>query len=127
MASIFISYARVDAVQATRMASWLREDGHDVFVDLDPQGGIDLGDEWESRLHERLRWADAVVCLLTQAYVRSVWGAAEIGAARSRGNRVFPVVVDRGVTHPLRVSPACGSLRRPDACALATASRAPSA
>lgn len=104
MASIFISYARVDAVQATRMASWLREDGHDVFVDLDPQGGIDLGDEWESRLHERLRWADAVVCLLTEAYVRSVWGAAEIGAARSRGNRVFPVVVDRGVTHPLLIS-----------------------
>ena len=35
----------------------------------DLRDGIVVGEEWEQRLHERLRWADAVVCLLTSAYL----------------------------------------------------------
>ena len=38
----------------------LVEDGHDVFLDQDLRDGIALGEEWEQRLYERLRWADAV-------------------------------------------------------------------
>src|SRR5262249_15661193 len=63
--------------------------------------GVVVGEPWHDRLHERLRWADAVVCVVTSAYVRSVWCSAEVGAARSRGALLVPGVAERGVEHPL--------------------------
>ncbi|MDQ3762699.1 MAG: toll/interleukin-1 receptor domain-containing protein [Actinomycetota bacterium] len=44
-----------------------------------------MGERWRQRLHERLRWADAVVCVVTSAAVASSWCAAEIATA----HRVF--------------------------------------
>ncbi|MHA6621101.1 nSTAND1 domain-containing NTPase [Pseudonocardia sp. DLS-67] len=101
MTRVFISHAGLDTEPAAELQRWLVEDGHDVFLDRDPQDGIRLGDEWEKRLHERLRWADAVVCVVTSAYLQSPWCAAEVGAARSRGSRMLPVVAEPGVVHPL--------------------------
>ena len=101
MTRVFISHAGRDTEPAAELQRWLVEDGHDVFLDRDPQDGIQLGDEWEKRLHERLRWADAVVCVVTSAYLQSPWCAAEVGAARSRGSRMLPVVAESGVVHPL--------------------------
>ena len=60
-----------------------------------------VGEEWEQRLHERLPWADAVVCLLTSAYVSSTWCSAELGIAQSRGSRLLPVRAKPGVRYPL--------------------------
>jgi WD40 repeat protein len=44
-------------------------------------------------LYEQLRRADAVVCVVSEAYVESVWCAGEIGAARALGSELLPVVV----------------------------------
>jgi hypothetical protein len=46
---------------------WLIDDGHEAFLDQDPRVGIAVGEQWEQRLHERLQWAQAVVCLVTSA------------------------------------------------------------
>ncbi|MGH3812798.1 MAG: hypothetical protein ACRDUV_10130 [Pseudonocardiaceae bacterium] len=51
------------------MRGWLRGDGHDVFLDDDRHDGIEGGDPWKERLHERLKWTDAVLCLVTEDYV----------------------------------------------------------
>jgi hypothetical protein len=72
-----------------------------VFLDQDLRDRIKVGDGWQERLHERLRWADAVVCVLTSAYVPSTWCAAEVGIAQSRGSRLLPLRAESGVTHPL--------------------------
>jgi WD40 repeat protein len=80
---------------------WLVDDEHEVFLDRHPHTGIAPGDEWDKRLHERLRWADAVVCVLTSAFTRSTWCAAEVALARSRGALVVPVLTEAGVRHPL--------------------------
>src|SRR5918998_1611454 len=101
MARVFISHAGRDTDTAAEVQRWLVEDGHEVFLDRDTEHGIQLGDEWEQRLHERLRWGDAVVCVVTSAYLESPWCAAEVGAARSRGSRMLPVVAESGVAHPL--------------------------
>jgi hypothetical protein len=101
MARVFLSYASEDHQLAHEIFAWLAEAGHEVFLDRDPRGGIAVGDEWEQRLFERLRWADAVVCLVTSAYVASPWCAAEVGIASSRGSRVLPLLVEAGVRHPL--------------------------
>jgi hypothetical protein len=60
---VFVSHASEDAVLAGEVHRWLRDDAHEVFLDRDLRDGVAVGEEWEQRLHERLRWADAVVCI----------------------------------------------------------------
>jgi WD40 repeat protein len=101
MAKVFISHSSHDLAVAIELREWLIGLGHETFLDADPHDGLAVGDEWEGRLHERLRWADAVVCILTQAYLDSVWCSAELGIARSRGSRIFPLRFQPGLRHPL--------------------------
>ena len=104
MANVFVSHAGEDLRVAAEVREWLVADGHRVFLDRDLRDGIAVGEEWEKRLHERLRWADAVVCVVTEAYVKSAWCAAEVGIARSRGSRLLPLHAEAGVEHPLLTS-----------------------
>jgi hypothetical protein len=76
VARVFVSHAGEDLALAGEVHRWLVEDGHEAFLDQDLRDGLVVGEEWEQRLHERLRWADAVVCLLTSAYLASVWCTA---------------------------------------------------
>jgi WD40 repeat protein len=101
VARVFVSHASEDHLVATKLHQWLGDDGHDVFLDQDLRDGIAVGEEWEQRLYERLRWADAVVCLITVAYNNSAWCAAEVGIARSQGSRLLPVRAEPGEVHPL--------------------------
>ena len=101
MARIFLSHASEDLALAGELHRWLIEAGHQVFLDQDLRDGIAVGEEWEQRLHERLRWANAVVCVVTSAYLASEWCTAEVSIARSRGNRLLPVRAEPGVAHAL--------------------------
>ncbi|HEX4100925.1 MAG TPA: TIR domain-containing protein, partial [Pseudonocardiaceae bacterium] len=100
MARVFISYASEDIVLAREVRRWLDDDHHEVFLAQGLREGIGAGERWRSRLHERLRWADAVVCVVTSSYVASPWCAAEVGAALSWGSRLVPVLAESGVVHP---------------------------
>src|SRR4051794_25135775 len=101
VARVFVSHAGEDAALAGEVHRWLVEDGHEVFLDQDLRDGLVVGEAWEQRLHERLRWADAVVCVLTSAYLASVWCTAELVTAQNRGSRLLPVRAEPGVSHPL--------------------------
>ncbi|MBV9012081.1 MAG: PD40 domain-containing protein [Pseudonocardiales bacterium] len=104
MARVFISHASEDGEYAAELHEWLVGAGHEVFLDRALRDGIRVGEQWQQRLHERLRWADAVVCVVTRAYLASAWCAAEVGSALSRGSRVLPVQAEPGVSHPLLTS-----------------------
>ncbi|MGH3824220.1 MAG: toll/interleukin-1 receptor domain-containing protein [Pseudonocardiaceae bacterium] len=101
MAKIFISHASEDREPTDEVRRWLVAEGHEVFLDQDLRNGIVVGEEWEQRLNERLRWADAVVCVVTSAFLASEWCPYEVGYARSRGSRLLPVLAEPGVDHPL--------------------------
>src|SRR3954452_147591 len=101
MARVFISHASADAARAGEVHRWLVEDGHEVFLDQDLSDGLVVGEEWERRLRERLRWADAVACVLTSAYVASGGGTAGLTIAQSRGSRLLPLQAEPGIRHPL--------------------------
>jgi WD40 repeat protein/energy-coupling factor transporter ATP-binding protein EcfA2 len=101
VARVLVSHASQDHPIAVKLHEWLVEDGHEAFLDQDLRDGIGLGDEWEPRLHERLRWADAVVCLVTASYRKSLWCAAEVGIARSKGSRLLPLSAEPGDPYPL--------------------------
>jgi WD40 repeat protein len=98
---IFLSHASEDLGVAGQVHGWLTAAGHEVFLDRHLHDGIDVGDEWEDRLHEQLRRADAVVCIVTRTFVASTWCTAEIAVVRARGGRVLPVRAEPGVDHPL--------------------------
>ncbi|MGQ0777561.1 MAG: nSTAND1 domain-containing NTPase [Pseudonocardiales bacterium] len=101
MARVFISYARDDLAQAREIYHWLGKAGHNVFLDKDPHDGIAIGEPWRQRLRERLRWADAVVCVVTPAYLASTWCTAEVATAQERGSRLLPLRVGPDADHPL--------------------------
>ena len=101
MARVFVSHSSTDAVLAAEVHRWLVDGGREAFLDQDLSDGLVVGEEWERRLRERLRWADAVVCVLTAAYLTSVWCTAELTIAQSRGSRLLPVQAEPGVRHPL--------------------------
>ena len=101
MARVFLSHASEDRGLADEVLGRLTGEGHEVFLDHDLRAGLAMGELWEQRLFERLRWADAVLCLVTSAYVASPWCAAEVGIASSRGSRLLPLRAEPGVSHPL--------------------------
>jgi hypothetical protein len=65
VARVFVSYASEDIVLARQVRRWLDADRHKAFLAQDLRDGIAAGEQWRARLHERLRWADVVVCVLT--------------------------------------------------------------
>jgi energy-coupling factor transporter ATP-binding protein EcfA2 len=101
MARVFISYARKDVGLAAAVHGWLAGAAHEAFLDQDRADGIRAGEDWQDRLHERLRWADVVVCLVSAASVASTWCVAEVATALSRGSRLIPIQVEAGARHPL--------------------------
>jgi hypothetical protein len=101
VATVFISHAGVDTALARLVERWLVDDRHTVRLDRSEGGGIPVGDAWTQRLNDWLREADAMVCIVTAAYVGSSWCAYEIGAAVTRACRVLPLAAEAGVVHPL--------------------------
>ncbi|HKR48300.1 MAG TPA: TIR domain-containing protein, partial [Pseudonocardiaceae bacterium] len=101
MARVFISHSSKNTELAADVRGWLKTDGHDVFLDDDQHDGIKGGNPWEERLYEGLRWADAVVCLVTSDYVISQWCFGEIVAAKTLGSRLVPLAAEEGLRHPL--------------------------
>ncbi|MGH4019303.1 MAG: TIR domain-containing protein [Pseudonocardiaceae bacterium] len=101
MARVFVSHASEDLALAREVHRWLIDASHKVFLDQDLRDGITVGEQWRHRLHERLRWADAVVCVVTSAYLASTWCTAEVAAAQSRGSRLLPLLAEPEVAHPL--------------------------
>jgi WD40 repeat protein len=102
MSRAFISYASVDLADAEMVRTWLVDAGHEVFLSQDPDDGLVVGDQWRDRLHERLRWADVLVCVVSGASAASKWCAIEIEVARSRGIRILPVYLEEVDVSALR-------------------------
>ena len=100
MARIFVSHSGSNSGPAALVDEWLAKDGHETFFDRDARHGIAIGDDWQQRLHERLRWADAMACVITADYVSSVWCCAELAVAQSRGCQLLPLRAEPDALHP---------------------------
>ncbi|MBL7487977.1 TIR domain-containing protein [Frankia sp. AgB1.9] len=88
MARVFISHARADVATARSFGQWLAGLGHAAFLAADLIGA---GEDWEDRLLAELRAADAVVCFVSEDFLRSRWCIAEIATARAQGKRIIPL------------------------------------
>ena len=95
MSRIFLSHSSKDNVAAIGLSDWLRAEGwDDVFLDLDPQRGIAGGERWERALHAAVLRCEAVIFLITPAWLASDWCLREFRLARGMNKPLFPVIAD---------------------------------
>ncbi|MGH3700582.1 MAG: TIR domain-containing protein, partial [Pseudonocardiaceae bacterium] len=100
-ARVFVSHAIEDRALAEELERQLVADGHQVFLNQHTHDYIAVGEEWEQWLRQRLEWADAMVCVVTSAYVASRQCAFEVAFAQSMGDLLLPVQAEPGVDDPL--------------------------
>ena len=95
MSTLFISHSSRDGAAALALQAELEKQGHrSVFLDLDPEKGIQAGVSWERTLYAKLRACRAVVALCSDAYLASQWCFAEVALARMEGKELFVLQID---------------------------------
>lgn len=94
MTAIFISHSSADNDAAAEIKRWLEAQGHSsLFLDFDPDAGIRAGANWEQTLYRHLRQCQAVIALVSPAWLASRWCFAELVQARERGKPVYVVKI----------------------------------
>jgi adenylate cyclase len=84
MAEVFVSYAREDEPQATKVADALRAQGYRAWRDDE----LPAHRTYAEVIQERLNSAEAVVVLWSADAVKSQWVRAEADTARNRGTLI---------------------------------------
>jgi hypothetical protein len=92
---IFLSHSSVNNAEAVALRDWLSEQGwDDIFLDLDPERGIVAGERWERALHEAASRCEAVLFLVSRAWLDSRWCQKELTLADKLNKRLFAVLTE---------------------------------
>jgi formylglycine-generating enzyme required for sulfatase activity len=95
MSQIFISHSSSDNAQALAIRRWLAEEGFgDVFLDLHPEGGIKPGEQWEEALRDAAGRCEAVIFLVSRAWLASEWCRDEFRLARHLRKHLLVVLIE---------------------------------
>src|SRR4051812_15355330 len=95
MARLFISHSSADNAAAKALQLWLAEYGFDdVFLDIDPQRGLNAGERWQEALKAAADRCQAVLFLVSRAWLRSRWCQAEFLLAKMLHKRIFGVLIE---------------------------------
>ena len=93
MSQLFLSHSSKNNFQAIAIKDWLKKNGwNDVFLDLDPIRGIAAGERWEQALHEAANRCDAVLFLVSEAWLNSEWCLKEFRLAKQLNKLIFGVL-----------------------------------
>ena len=96
MSRIFLSHSSVNNAEAVGLRDWLGCEGwkDEIFLDLDPQRGIAAGERWERALNEAANRCEAVLFLVSKAWLRSGWCLKEFHLAHHLNKRLFGVLIE---------------------------------
>ena len=95
MARIFICHSSANNAEAIALRDWLAAEGwDDVFLDLDPPRGIAAGERWEHALHAAANRCEAVLFLVSRAWLSSRWCLRELYLAYRLNKRLFSVLIE---------------------------------
>lgn len=99
MSRIFLSHSSADNAPAIALRDWLVAEGwNDLFLDLDPDRGIAAGERWERALNEAASRCEAVLFLISKAWLASRWCMNELNLARRLNKRLFGALIEEGLT-----------------------------
>lgn len=96
MPRVFLSYARSDAAMVDRIASDLKGEGIDVWLDRDE---LAPGQLWVKQIEDAISQSDFLLFFISQKSLRSKWAMDEYRSAftsqlRSGGTRIIPVLLE---------------------------------
>src|SRR4051812_1421336 len=93
---IFLSHSSENNAEAVALCDWLGREGwkDEVFLDLDPTRGIAAGEHWEKKLNEAANRCEAVLFLLSKAWLESEWCGKELNLARRLNKRLFGILIE---------------------------------
>jgi formylglycine-generating enzyme required for sulfatase activity len=95
---IFLSHSSADNAPTIALRDWLVGEGwSDLFVDVDPDRGIVPGERWERALNEAAGRCEAVLILVSKAWLASRWCRNELNLARRLNKRLFGVLIEEGI------------------------------
>lgn len=96
VARIFLSHSSRNNAEAVALRDWLEDNGwkEEIFLDLDPQRGIAAGERWERALHDAASRCEAVLFLVSRAWLASVWCRKELNLAHALNKRLFGLLIE---------------------------------
>ena len=101
MSRIFLSHSSANNAHAIALRDWLVEEGwNELFLDLDPDRGIVAGERWERALNEAQSRCEAVLFLISKAWLASRWCMNELNLARRLNKRLFGILMRKALPVP---------------------------
>jgi formylglycine-generating enzyme required for sulfatase activity len=96
LSRIFISHSSENNAEAVALCDWLESEGwkDEVFLDLDATSGIAAGEHWERKLNEAANRCEAVLFLVSKAWLGSDWCGNELNLARRLNKRLFGILIE---------------------------------
>jgi hypothetical protein len=95
VARLFISHSKANNAAAVALRDWLLEQGFDdLYLDIDPERGTLPGERWQEALKAAADRCEAVLFLVSPAWLASKWCLAEFLLAKSLHKRIFGVIVE---------------------------------
>ena len=96
MSRIFLSHSSSNNAEAVALRDWLAGNGwkDEIFLDLDPRRGIAAGERWERALNEAATRCEAVLFLVSKAWLASGWCLREFHLAHHLNKRLFGVLIE---------------------------------
>lgn len=95
MSKLFISHSSRNNVEAAAIATWLAQQGwSDVFLDLDPSRGVAAGERWRAALNQAANRCEAVLCLVSAAWLASKECQRELALADKLNKALFCALIE---------------------------------
>ena len=95
MSRIFLSHSSENNAEAIALRDWLVSHGwDDLFLDLDPERGLKVGERWQEALKQAAERCELVIFLVSPDWAASKWCFAEFVLAKNLSKRIFGVIVE---------------------------------
>jgi formylglycine-generating enzyme required for sulfatase activity len=93
---IFLSHSSTNNTEAVALRDWLEREGwkDEIFLDLDSSRGITAGERWERALNEAANRCEAVLFLVSKAWLGSPWCRKESILAHHLNKKLFGVLIE---------------------------------
>jgi hypothetical protein len=98
LARLFISHSSRNDDWAIALKDWLVREGwsqpDDIFLDLDPERGLAVGQRWASALEDAATRCEAVLFIVSQYWLASKWCADEYQLANRLNKKLFALLIE---------------------------------
>src|ERR671933_225635 len=100
MSKIFISHSRANNAAALAIGEWLKQNcWGDHFLDISPETGLSPGERWRDELKKAADRCEAVLCLVSSAWLESKECLLEFGLAKYLGKTIFAALIENIPLH----------------------------